>query len=132
MAVGMTALLRNAMLDAITTKLDAGAGAGTLKIYDGTRPATGGAATTLLATVTLSDPSSPAASGGVLTMSAITSGTGVAASTATWGRFADSNGLFVMDCSVGTSGTDVVLNTATVSVGVTVAVTSSVITAGNP
>ena len=133
MAIGMTALLRNARLDAIVTKIDAGAGAGTLNIYDGTRPATGGAATTLLGTLTFSDPSAPAASAGVLTFSAITSDSSAdATSTATWARIADSNGLFVMDCSVATAGADINLNSVAIQSGAQISVTSAVITEGNP
>ena len=41
--------IRNAMLDAITTRAGASA---LLRIYDGSRPATGGTATTLLAELT--------------------------------------------------------------------------------
>ena len=75
MALGMNATLRNNRADEITTLIDGGAGAGTIKIYDGTRPATGGSVTTLLATLTCTDPSAAAASGGVLTLSAITDDT---------------------------------------------------------
>ena len=73
MTLGLATTLRNARLDQITAAIDAGT-AGLLRIYDGSRPATGGAATTLLAELTLSDPSSGAAAGGVLTFSAITAG----------------------------------------------------------
>ena len=63
MTLGLATTLRNARLDQITTAIDAGT-AGLLRIYDGSRPATGGAATTLLAELTLSDPSSGAAAAG--------------------------------------------------------------------
>ena len=132
MTVGLNVTIRNSRVDLIKTAIDAGAGAGLLRIYDGTRPATGGAATTLLATLTCSDPSAPAAAAGVLTLNAITNGTGVAAATATWARFVDSTGAHVLDCSVGTAGADINLNTTTISIGVTVSVTSAVFTAGNP
>ncbi len=132
MTIGLNVTIRNQRLDLLKTAMDAGAGAGLLRLYDGTRPATGGAATNLLATLTLSDPSAPAASSGVLTLSAITNGTGVAAGTATWARIVDSTGAHVLDCSVGTSGADINLNTTTISIGVTVSVTSAVFTAGNP
>lgn len=51
MSVGYSTTLRNARLDAITTAIGA---SGLLRIYDGTRPASGGAATTLLAELALS------------------------------------------------------------------------------
>lgn len=132
MALGMATTLRNARLDAINTAINAGAGAGTLKIYNGSRPATGGTATTLLATLTFSDPAAPAAAAGVLTFSAITSDSSAdATGTATWARIADSTGTFVCDCSVGTSGTDIVLNTDAIVAGAAVSVTSATLTEGN-
>ena len=48
MALGYLVALRNNQLDEIPALIDAGVGAGKLKIYDGVRPATGGTATTLL------------------------------------------------------------------------------------
>ena len=56
-----------------------------LRIYDGTRPATGGAATTLLAELTCNATFAPAASG-VLTLNAITQDSSANAGTATWFR----------------------------------------------
>jgi hypothetical protein len=129
MAFGYSTTLRNARLDAITSAVGA---SGTLKIYDGTRPATGGTATTLLATLTCGATFAPAASGGVLTLNAISSATAVATSTATWARFATSGGTFVADCSVGTSGADINLSTTSIVTGATVQITSATITAGNP
>jgi hypothetical protein len=129
MTLGYSTALRNARLDAITTAAGASA---LLKIYDGTRPATGGTATTLLATLTCNATFAPAASSGTLTLNAIASNTAVATSTATWFRLTTSGGTFVMDGSVGTSGTDVVLATASIVSGATVSVTSAVFTAGNP
>jgi hypothetical protein len=134
MALGLSSTVRNNRLTQILNAIDGGTGAGTLKIYDGTRPATGGTATNLLATLTFSDPCGTV-SGGVLTFSAITSGTGTAAAgagtTATWGRIADSAGTFVTDCSVGTSGADINLNSTNIVQNATVSVTSGSITEGN-
>ena len=132
MAVGMAVALRNTRLDAIKTAIDAGSGAGLLRIYDGSRPATGGAATTLLAELTFSDPSAAAASGGVLTFSAITADSSAnATGTATWARIVDSAGTFVLDCSVGTSGADINLNSVAIQSGAQVSITSATITEGN-
>ena len=133
MALAYVAALRNARLDAITTKIDAGAGAGLLRIYDGSRPATGGTATTLLAELTFSDPSFAAASGGVLTASAITQDSSAnATGTATWFRVVDSAATFVMDGNVGTSGSDLNLTSTSITATQPVSVTSFVITEGNP
>ena len=129
MTVGMVAALRNARLDEITAAAGASA---LLNIYDGSRPATGGAATTLLAQLTCNATFAPAASGGTLTLNAITSDTSAnATGTATWARITTSGASFVLDCSVGTSGADVNLNTVSIVSGATVAVTSAVFTEGN-
>jgi hypothetical protein len=133
MALAYAGPLRNTRLDAINTAINAGAGAGLLRIYDGTRPATGGTATTLLAELTFSDPASSGASSQTLTMSAITADSSAnATGTATWFRVVDSTTTFVMDGNVGTSGSDLNLNSTSISSGQNVAVSSFVITAGNP
>lgn len=133
MALGYNTTLRNSRLDSITTAVDAGAGAGLLRIYDGTRPATCGTATTLLAELTMSDPSASAASAGVLTFSSITADSSAnATGTATWFRLVDSTGTCVLDGNVGTSGSDLNLNSVSISTGQNVAVTSFTITGGNP
>lgn len=129
MAVGMSTALRNSRLDAITTAAGASA---KLRIYDGTRPATGGTVTTLLAELTCNATFAPAASGGTLTLNAITSDTAAdATGTATWARIVTSGATFVLDCSVGTSGTDIILNTASIVINATVSVTSAVFTEAN-
>ena len=132
MTVGLVTATRNARLDLIKTAIDAGPAAGFFRVYDGTRPATGGTATTLLAELTFSDPSASAASSGVLTFSAITADSSAnATGTATWGRVVDSTGAFVMDFSVGTSGADFNLNTTSITSGVQVSCTSATLTEGN-
>ena len=132
MALSYVTALRNARLDLIKTQTDAGAGAGLLRIYDGTRPATGGTATTLLAELTFTDPSYGAAASGVLTASAITQDSSANATpTATWFRVVDSTAAFVMDGNVGTSGSDLNLTTTSIVATQAVSVTSWVITEGN-
>lgn len=129
MTTGYNVLLRNAQLDAITTFAG---NASILRIYSGTRPATGGTATTLLASFTLGSPLAPGASSGVLSPTLPSDTTGASAGTATWFRIVKSDGTTqVIDGSVGASGTDLVLNTATISVGVAVSITSFAITRGN-
>lgn len=131
MTVGMVANLRNARLDAITTFVGAN---GKLRIYSGSRPATGGTATTLLAELTLGSTLAPPASGGVLTFNAITGDTSAdATGTATWARVFKSDGTTIcFDCSVGTSGADINLNTTSLVTGAAVNITSAAITEGNP
>lgn len=132
MTLGLnTAPLRNNMLDQITSRAGASA---LLRIYDGTQPATGGTATTLLAELTCNATFAPGASSGVLTLNAITSDTSAnATGTATWFRIVQSGGsTHVLDGTVGTSGADLNLNTTSIVSGATVAVSSFTITAGNP
>jgi hypothetical protein len=129
MTTGYNVLLRNAQLDAITTFAGAGA---KLRIYDGVRPATGGAVTNLLAEFTLSSPYAPAASAGVLSPTLPSNTTGAIAGTATWYRVVKADGTtHVIDGSAGTSGTDMILNTAAITVGVAVSVTAWTVTRGN-
>lgn len=131
MALGYIVGLRNAQLDAVTTQAGASA---LLRIYDGSRPATGGAATTLLAELTCNATFAPGAASGVLTLNAIAADASAnATGTATWFRIVKSDGTtHVMDGSVSTSGSDLNFNTTSIVVGGNVAVTSFTITAGNP
>lgn len=130
MALGFATNLRNAMADSITTFAG---GSCVLKIYSGTRPSTGGTETTVLAQLTMNATFAPAASGGVLTLNAITSDTSAdATGTATWFRIYKSGGaVHVMDGSVGatSSGADLELDntsivaTGTVAIGATRTIT---------
>lgn len=132
MALAFAATTRNGWLDNINTLLNAGAGPATIRIYDGTRPATGGTATNLLAELTCTDPAAPAASGGVLTFSAITQDSSAnATGTATWFRMVDSAGTFVLDGNVGTSGSDLNLTSTSIVATEAVSISSATITAGN-
>ena len=130
MALAYIEALRHAQLDEITAQAGASA---LLRIYDGSRPATGGAATTLLAELTCNATFAPGASGGDLTLNAIADDTSAdATGTATWFRIVQSDGsTHVMDGDVGTSGSDLNLNSVSIVTGGTVEVTSFVITAGN-
>jgi hypothetical protein len=117
MAIGMSTTLRNARATAIVT--EAGASA-ILRIYDGTRPATGGAATNILSEHTCAATLGTVAAG-VLTFNAIGSDTSANNSgTATWARLTTSGATFVMDLSAGADVTTTVTGSAstdTVTVG---------------
>ena len=135
MALAYKATIRQAMLDAITT----GAGASAkLRFYSGTRPATNGTVTTLLAELTCNATFAPASSGTTdgsavtLTLNAITGANASATGTASWFRIVKSDGTtFVMDGDVGTSGSDLNMTTTAFVSGQPVAVSSFVITEGN-
>lgn len=123
--------VRNAMLDAINTAINAGSGAGTIKLYSGTQPANGDAAEsgTLLATLTFTDPAAGAAASGVLTFSTITEDSAAdATNTVTWARIEDSAGVNVFDGDVGTSGAMINLNTTAIVTGGPVRITSFTVT----
>lgn len=97
-----------AMLNAIRDRIDAGAGAGLLKLYTSPQPAnanTGITSQTLIGTLTFSDPSAPTTATATLTFSAITDDSSADASgTITWARITDSTGAVVFDCDVTGSG----------------------------
>jgi hypothetical protein len=130
MAIAYDDSVIHSRLDAITTRAGSAA---LLRIYDGTRPAKGGTATTLLAELTCGSPFAGSATGGELTANAISDDTDAnATGTATWFRIVASNGTtFVMDGDVGTSGADLNLDSVSIVAGGTVSVTSFVITGGN-
>ena len=130
MALGFATALRGGRVDVITTVAGAGA---KLRFYNGTRPATGGTATTLLAELTCNATAfAGASSGATITVSAITAANASSTSTATWFRVVKSDGTtHVMDGDVNTTGSDLnVSSTAFVS-GQQVSVTSWTITDGN-
>jgi len=120
---------RHTFLDAITTAIGA---SGLLRIYDGTQPtnvATALGAQVKLAELALSATFAPAASAGVLTANAITTDASAdATGTATWGTLTTSGGTRVVDFSVGTSGADLNLNSVSITVGGSVAVSALTIT----
>lgn len=131
MTIGLDTLTRNVMLDAITTRTGASA---KLRIYNGTRPATSGAITTLLAELTCNATFAPGAAGAVLTLNAITANAAVASGTATWFRLFKSDGTtIILDGSVAqTTGGDLNLDSTVISSGAQVSVSSASLTAGNP
>lgn len=126
----ITAAVANAMLDA---GIGIPADGGKIFIYSGTQPATGGGSlsgNTLLGTLTLGADAFPAASANVLTANAITpESSAPSGGTATWFRMTQSDGTTVlMDGSVGTSGTDLVITTTTIVLGGVITATSLTIT----
>lgn len=129
--IGYSSTIRNNKLQAIIDAIDAGSGGGLEKWYDGSRPATGGTATTLLGTLTFST-TSATKSGGVLTFNSITGSNAVATSTVTWGRVSDDTATFCFDHSIATSAADIIVNAAAISTGAALSITSWTITDGNP
>jgi hypothetical protein len=128
MALAYSTTLRNNQLNQISSAIGT---SGLLRIYSGTRPATGGTVTTLLAELPLSATAAPAASGGSVTFNAITAATAVATGTASWFRVTTSGSAHVIDGDVSTSGSDLNLSSTSIVSGGNVSITSFVVAAGN-
>lgn len=130
---------RNAACDAVVDLLDAGSGAATLEIWEAVAGPIPTNATDVisdddtnykkLADLTFSDPAFGSASSGTATASAITQDSSVNKSgTAEFWRAKDSNGVVVLQGSVGTSGADLNFNTTTFVSGGTCQVSSFTVT----
>jgi hypothetical protein len=125
----------HAGLDAKYNLADAGAGPATVKVYTGAQPATGDTAEsgTLLVTFTCADPAWEAAGATTARVKALDcdpdlSAAAAATGAAGWARMEDSTGVNIFDGSVGTSGTDFIINTTSITTGQTVTMTAGTIT----
>ena len=121
--------MANATVNGQADDLSARLNSGFLRIYDGTQPATADTAITtqvLLAELTFSATAAPAATNGLITFNAIGSDASAnATGTASWYRCFASNGTtVVMDGSVGTSASNLVLNSTSIVSGGTVSVSA--------
>lgn len=115
MALTLAATTANGIADNVATRCDGG----TIKVYNGTRPATADTAlsgNTLLATCTFANPAFSAAVAGVATAHAITQDASADASgTASWFRVVSSAAATVFDGTVGVgAGFDCNVATTTV------------------
>lgn len=104
---------------------------GIMRIYSGPQPADAlsgvGMDNVLLASVTLSTPAFSSVQYGVMTANAITPGVATDSGTASWFRIYKADGTaVVMDGSVGTTGSNLVLSSTTITTGVTIEITSFV------
>lgn len=128
--IHVAAAARNAMLDALSARLNLGSGPATIKFYTGTQPANADTAlsgNTLLGTLTCTDPEAPAASSGTTTFSAITQDSSAdATGTATFARIQDSDGNNVIDCDVTATGGGgaITLNTTSIVTGGPIVISS--------
>jgi hypothetical protein len=123
MSVGYIAALKSTRMQAVTTSLDTGAGTATLDI------GTAGMAL-VLCSIALAKPSFTE-SGGVITMAgAPKSGTASQSGTAAAARIRDAGGTnqTITGLTVGTSGTDIVLNSTSITNGQTITMNSLTIT----
>lgn len=111
---------KNASVNASTALLNSG----TIKLYSGTRPATADTALSgnnLLSTLTFGASAFATAVNGVATANAITQDSSAAlGGTVTFARLCTSGGAAVADVSVGTSGTELIINSTTIVQGLIV------------
>lgn len=122
---------RNAQQQGLITYAGTGS---IIRLYDGTQPTNANTAIstqTLLVSLTIAG-GFGTDSNGTITLGAVTSGTAVASGTASFFRIVKSDGTtVVMDGSVGTSGSDLNLNTTTVASSQTVAISAGTIIRAN-
>lgn len=132
MSVTIAESVCNAALDLIGPAIDAGPAEGVIEIRTGPPPANTAAADTgtLLSTLTFSDPSMNAASGREVEADTISPGNIVADGVAAHFRVKTSTGTVVLQGTVGTSGTDMILNTTTFTDGGVCTINSFVISLG--
>jgi hypothetical protein len=104
MTVRISTASRNASVDAARVLVDAGSGAGLLRIYTGTQPATVATAATgtLLVEIALNDPATAAASGGsaAFDVTPVPSGVAGNSGTAGYARLLDSAGVAIADAAI--------------------------------
>ena len=122
MAVNYSAGLKTSRMAAVITAIDVNASPATIEIATT-------AFASVLVTITLADPSFTE-SGGVITMAgAPKSGVAANTGTAAVARIKDGGGnVIVNNLSVGTSGSDINLNSTSITSGQTVTITSGTIT----
>lgn len=135
MTIAYSTLIRNAQMQAVADEINGGGGAGLLRMYDGSRPSSGGTVTNLLAELTFSATMEASVSGGVLTADTITaedSAPYAGTNNATWFRVVDAAGTFCIDGDIAASGADLNMTSVAITQGEGVEVNSFAITAGNP
>ena len=125
MAITLNTTLRNNRADQIATFAGASA---KLRIYSAAYAAQ------LCECVCSASAFATAASGGVLTLNAVSTGTATAAGTAAIARIykADGTTVVVEGLTVGTSGANVVITNTNIAINDTVSVSSATFTEGNP
>lgn len=129
MTLTLNTAARNAAVDALVGQANTG-GAGTIAIYTGTQPTDPSVAATgtLLVTLTLPNPAFGAAASGTANLNTVAAVNAVATGTAGWFRIKGGGGVAVMDGAVGTSGTELTLNSTAVTSGGAVTITGGTVT----
>ena len=125
--------LRTSRVQLLATAIDEGsAGAATLKIYTGPRPAPGAAITdqVLLVALQFPHPCAQSVTGGVLTLKPLAEQMATASGIHAWGRIANRDGDFVADLEVGPPGlgADIEIPATELFTGAMVRINSATIT----
>lgn len=139
MTIRINTAARNAAIAAVAALVDGGSGAGVIRVYSGSQPATPATSPTgtLLLEFTCSDPAFGSPSTGVVTLDITPAVTddGITTGTAGYFRICDSTeaagtGLGIVDGSVTATGGggDLTLSTVSITTGLTVTVTSLTMT----
>ena len=129
MAIAYVTTLRTTRMTDIVTALGSGS---KMRIYSGTRPATGGTETTVLAEIALVTPTAGTVTSGVLTITQpLVDASANATGTASWARLMTSANAAVADMNVGTSGSDINFDSVGFVAAGNVSITSLTITEGN-
>jgi hypothetical protein len=124
MAVTHPTAIRNAFADLITSTCST-----TGRLIFRITGSTANSPSTAVATLTLSNPIAPGASGGVITLSTITADTNATGGTVAFATLGTSGGTIACHCAVSTSASDINLSSLTVGAGDTVSVSSLTYTA---
>ena len=119
MAVTHPTATRNGLADFIVDQLDAG----TLEIQT--------SGDVEVATLTFGTPAFGAAAAGVATANAITSDTSATGGIAAKAQLKTSGATTIVNCAVGTSGSDINLSSTTIGAGATVSISSLTYTAAS-
>lgn len=133
MAVKIPVAVRNALLSTIAQRADAGSGPALLRVYTGSQPlnADDAATGTLLLTFTLPKPAFDAPSNGTMSFDIIPPiiGTASAAGTVGWARLVSSDGVAVLDGSVGSANADFIISSTELTVGHSVVLSATLVMA---
>ena len=137
MTISIDTNANTAMMTALLGLIEAGAGAGLVAFYNGTRPSPGASigANTLVATCAFARPCGTIDGSGFLNLdTSPTLGSVVAALMPNWARISDSAGTFVLDCDVRATaapdlGEELVIDAASLSVGALLVIVSGYFTA---
>lgn len=124
MTIRFNTAMRNYMADALASAI----GSSTLNVYTGSQPASADSAATgtLLISFEVGNVGYNSASNGSATLYSTVEANAVASGTAGWARFSYNGN--IVDGSVGTSGTDFIISTTSITNGGVVTLNSATIT----